>query len=75
MNCCQMERWRNVIVLSHTSEEFTVGAQGIGLLTTAEHQKGVGNAQSVDLVLGVSLGALPALPQFPSVCPRSPREG
>lgn len=70
-----MERWRNVIVLSHSSEESMVGAQGIGMLTTAEHQKGLRNAQSLDLVLGVSLGALPALPQFPPLCPRGLREG
>lgn len=75
MNCWQMERWRNVIVLSCSTGESTVGAQGTGLPTTAEHQKGLGNAQSPDLVLEVSLGVLLALPQFPSVCPRSLREG
>lgn len=75
MKYCQIERWRNVIVLSHSCEESIVGAQGIGLLTTAEHQEGLGNAQSLDLVLGLSLGALPALPQFPSLCPKSLREG
>lgn len=47
----------------------------MGLLTTAEHQKGLGNAQSLDLALGASLGVFPALPQFPSLCPRSLREG